>query len=268
MNGLETIFNQKAICDKIAILGSSKSLSLFPKNFEGLKIAIGDVPFRAPSFGQFDYHISANTVWPDFRNLRNLSKFLKQPVTKFIFSTSNFSNMNARQFKNTIDFLEDSASSRYFFFDQRHFSGRLCDNIKGCCLAYTELNLSQTIQESLSEEFKISPKYSGSHSGFFHALAFSFLLKPNHLITYGVDLPMGKRKYRYFKPWKIPPIKKLEYLKVQFSNNSIFDEGRMEIFSDLAFFSELQNESGTSLHYTGIDSTLGKVPGIKLWNSF
>jgi hypothetical protein len=268
MNGLETIFNQKSICDKVAILGSSKSLSLFPKNFEGLKIAIGDVPFRAPSFGPFDYHISANTAWPDFSNFKNLSKFLKQPVNKFIFSTANFSNMNARQFKNTINFLEDSASFRYFFFDQRHFSGKLCDNLKGCCLAYTELNLSQTIQESLSKEFNISQKYSGSQSIFFHALAFSFLLMPTHSITYGVDLPMEKYKYRYFKPWKITPMNKLEYLKVQFSKNSVFAEGRMEIFSDLAFFSKLQKECNTSLYYTGMDSNLGKVPGIKLWNSF
>ena len=265
MNGLETIFKQKSPYEKIAILGSAKSLSQFPTNFQGLKIAIGDVPFRAPSFGPFDFHISANTTWPDFSNFRNLSKFLKQPVAKFIFSTSNFSYMNALQIKNTINYLEDSVSSRYFFFDQRHFSGRLCSSIKGCCLAYSELHLSQTIQESLSTEFKITPKYSGYHSGFFHALAFSFLLGPKNLITYGIDLPMEKRKYRYFKPWKIPP-NKFEYFKVQFSNHAIFNEGRSEIFSDLAFFSKLQNYSGTSLYYTNIDSTLGKVPGIKLWS--
>jgi hypothetical protein len=249
----------------IAILGTSKSVRLFPLDFDGLKIAIGDLPYRAPEFGPFDYHVSANNVWPDFRNSKFVESFLHLPVKTFIFSTANFSRMNKGQIKNFFAKLEDIDSERFLFFDQRHFENKPCPQLSGCCIAYNELKLKETLQKVVANEFGLQNYYGGSHSVFFHALALSFLLRPKNIVTFGIDFPFSNFGYKHIRPWKFPTINRIDYLRMLLSRKSFFLVGKNEIFSDLNYFANLQSKSKSNLYYTNKFSTLSQISGIDFW---
>jgi hypothetical protein len=265
MISIDSILNKALYQENIAILGTSRSVRIFPQDFDGIKIAVGDLPFRAPEFGPFDFHISANNVWPDFTNSKFVESFLNLPVKTFIFSTANFSRMDRGQIKNFLFKLENFNSKRFIFFDQRHFDNNACPQLNGCCIAYNELKLTETLQTLVAKEFGLQNYYAGSHSVFFHALALSFLLRPKNIVTFGIDLPFSNFRYKHFKPWKFPTINRTDYLRVLISRKSFFLVGKDEIFSDLNYFSNLQSFSKSKLYYTNRLSTLSQIHGIDFW---
>lgn len=158
------------------------------KNFDGVKISIGDTFLRYKSI-KFDYIICCN------------GEFLNPLITEQleiinnINSTFIFSEVECRRniFSRDFDFLKNNLNVNYFIFDQRHEEGKNCVPKHNCC---NIKNDNENIFKIIGEKFNVD--YSNIKQGgtvFEISLIFSLLFGCKKIRTLGITLIPASREY-------------------------------------------------------------------------
>jgi hypothetical protein len=201
--------------NSVFVIGSAPSirrLKLYP-NLTGVKIGVGDVPWRAKKFGPYDFWITANTGYP-LPWIPKHFKHLKNSGAKILLSSVSVCDFRG----NIIDKLSEIESLGrkipLIFYDQRHFGRSFCDPIRNCCFFSKNLIKDLSIQEILSGLIGSGdPVYSEGDSVTLHALALAIILKAKRIYIIGVELPLIYKNYKYYKDYKVPFESPIQLLK-------------------------------------------------------
>ena len=255
------------------LIGSAPSVRYFDfKNFNGLRIGIGDMPWRAPEFGPYDYWVCANSQYPLPWINSHAKSIQKTNVKNLIISTVAFSELDHSEVEKAIKHLKEQSNlPDISIFDQRHHNGQLCTPLRGCCFAYQICEISETIQEMLGNGLgNLEDQYSGTSSVAFHGLALAIASGSSPIYIAGIDFPTRRRDYRYIHP------KKLMFCKSQpriltalnrkreslFTRNSLWFDLKEAVISDIEVLVKIANSRGISIVNTSPTSLLSEIVGI------
>ena len=256
------------------IIGSAPGIKILKNSyFQGVKIGIGDVPWRAKELGPYKYWITANSVYPlpwlkkDMKDIRLSNSHL------ILNSLSNSSDKNEWKKRKSV-LAKMALLSDVTFYDSRHFASKLCDPIRGCCLFYKDLAGSKTIQEILNLKIgKSGPSYSLGSTVALHGLALGLILQYNPIYILGVELPKTFGEYKAHKNFKIPREKiwdlgkrYIKYLLPKFNNSTNIDfannyEQIIEDFQSIIDIAGMLNIKIISLSKT---SPLNNLRGVEV----
>jgi len=132
------------------IIGSAPGIKILKnRHFQGVKIGIGDVPWRAKELGPYKYWIAANSVYPLPWLRKDMKDILRSNSHLILNSVSNSGDKNQWEKRKSI-LAKMTISSDVTFYDSRHFETKLCEPIRGCCLFFKDLVRDRTIQEILN----------------------------------------------------------------------------------------------------------------------
>ena len=255
------------------VIGSAPSSRLFNfEDFDGLRIGVGDMPWRAPEFGPYDYWVCANTQYP-LPWIKSHARSIQRSNTKnLVIGTVAFAELDYLEASESMEKLKTHANlPDVYIYDQRHHRGQLCNPPRGCCFAYETCGISETIQELLKRRsVSVEGIYSGAGGVAFHGLALAIILGANPIYIAGIDFPTQRRDYRYIHPRKLMFCKsqprlltalnrKRESLFVQ---NSIWHELEEVIIADVQILVQLAFDQGISIVNTSPTSLLNKVVGV------
>ena len=256
------------------LIGSAPSVRYFDfKNFDGLRIGIGDMPWRAPEFGPYDYWVCANSQYP-LPWIKSHAKSIQKSNTKnLILGTVAFAELDYSETDKAIKQLKRQNNlPAISIYDQRHHHGQLCTPLRGCCFAYQICEIGETIQEMLGNGTENrEDRYSGTSSVAFHGLALAIASGSDPIYIAGIDFPTRRRDYRYIHHNKLmlcksqPRIltalnRKRESL---FTRNSIWFDLEEENISDLQVLVKIASNLGISIVNTSPTSLLTKIVGIR-----
>jgi len=185
------------------VIGSAPTINRLHKmEFQGIRIGVGDIPWRAPEFGPYDYWVTANTIYPLPWKKKHLQDIHKSKATTLISSASvallkdGFGDV-----LNTLKLLPSHTSLVYF--DQRHFNGSKCAEIANCCRFSESLVQDVPIQELLNELIsKSGPAYTEGSTVAIHGYALAVLLRCNPIYLIGIELPTTISGYKAYKNYR------------------------------------------------------------------
>ncbi len=259
------------------VIGSAPSVRLFNFNdFDGLRIGVGDMPWRAPEFGPYDYWICANTQYP-LPWIKSHARSIQKSNTKnLVLGTVAFAELDYSKANKAIKLIEQLNMNvnlpDVFLYDQRHHLGQLCNPKRGCCFAYETCGVSETIQELLKRRSAtVEGDYSGSASVAFHGIALAMILGASPIYIAGIDFPKLRRDYRYIHPRKLmfcksqPRVltalnRKRESL---FVRNSLWHELEDAIIADIQILVQIAGKLGISIVNTSPTSLLNGIIGVR-----
>tara|TARA_B100000989_G_scaffold298957_1_gene291388 strand:- start:14522 stop:16318 length:1797 start_codon:yes stop_codon:yes gene_type:complete len=161
------------------------------KNFEGVKISIGDTFTRLKKV-KFDYILCCNG---EFLNpfIKDQLDLINQSHSTFIFSDVEcYRNVFRKDHK----FLKENLKVNFFVYDQRHIDNKKCFPEHNCCQLIKD---KDSIFKIVGEHFDVD--YSDCKSGgtvFEIALLFALLFGCNQIHTYGVTLISNSKKYKSY----------------------------------------------------------------------
>jgi hypothetical protein len=187
------------------IVGSAPGIKILKeKSFQGVKIGVGDVPWRAKELGPFKYWITANSVYPLPWLASDMKDIHISNCHLILNSVSNIDNENQwERRKSVLDNI--TITSDVTYYDSRHFENELCEPIRGCCLFFKDLVRDRTIQEILNMKIgKSGPSYSSGSTVALHGLTLAIILECNPIYIVGVELPKTYGNYRAYKNYKMP----------------------------------------------------------------
>lgn len=253
------------------VIGSAKSAKVLKrKPIDGIRIGIGDLPWRAPEFGPYDYWVTSNSEYPLIWNKRHFLEVLKSDATTLI-STASVGNLKneSQQFFSNLD--ANAEFSKIVVYDQRHFNGQFCDPIRNCCLFSKMLVHEKTIQELLSDKIGLSfPSYSPGSTVAIQGFALAILLNLNPIYIAGVEIPTDIRDYNYIHNLKMPN----ESLKSKFkrvvlrkllltSRPTDFTDEYLQIMRDFDGLAEIAEKLGITTFCLSKTSSLNKISRIR-----
>lgn len=184
-------------------MGSAPSLKIFKhhQDFKGIKIGVGDVPWRAPRFGPFDYWVTANGAYPLPWEEKHLKHILESKSHILLSSSSVTLQTNLE----SIFFELDKLSSRIpiTFYDHRHPGGSECAIVGNCCKFSKRYVSDPTIQEITNNLInEKGPAYKMGESVTIHAFALAIILGAKEIYITGVEIPLVQKDYVTFKGYK------------------------------------------------------------------
>ena len=171
----------------------------------GIKIGIGDMPWRAPEFGPYNYWVTSNTWFPLPWNKKH-NKIIENTRAKVLISSICANSENEKDNLNLIIsvFEKLSVFSNVVLYDHRHISSKYCDNYKDepCCILSKHFNLGNTIQDMLAAFTNGNCKINISTSAVVNSLILAILLGCNPIYIHGIEIPQKMSEYKYYKNWK------------------------------------------------------------------
>jgi len=198
----------------VLIMGAAPTLKL-ARNFKDLaeiKIGVGDVPWRAPKLGPFDYWVTANAAYPLPWDRKHLQHLLSSKANVLLSSASANSENNLATIFKSLEKLMMVVPIT--FYDQRHFGGLSCNELKPCCSFSKQFVTDPPIQQMLSHCIgEITPAYSEGDSVFLHALALAVILQSKNIYITGIEIPLVYRDYKYYKDYRSPTESQLDKVK-------------------------------------------------------
>ena len=259
------------------IYGSAPSVSVVKNmDVQGLKIAVGDMPWRGKDLGPFDFWITNNTYFPipwksrDYTVVKSSTTLIS---TACVNGPDGFSDLN----NVVIRLKEMITKNEIILYDAQHFKSfkNPCSG-QSCCEVYERFQVGLTIQEELSKKFKISgPAYVIGHATV-NAIALAILFNCNPIFVHGVELPEFERDYKYYKGWyKISPLgykTSMGYLKKKMVSQSkkyktdFSGETRRQLLLDFEAVGKIASLEGIDLFYTSKNSPLNKLIGFTKFN--
>jgi len=256
------------------VVGSAPNIKVLKhQDFKGIKIGVGDVPWRASELGPFKYWVTANNVYPlpwftsDKKDIINSNSHL-------ILSSSSYSE-DKNQWPNTKLRLSRLArETGVTFYDHKHFGGKLCKPISGCCLFFEDMVGSSTIQEILNGKIRKSgPGYSTGHTVAAHGLALALVLQYNPVYIVGVELPKTFGNYKAYKNYKIQNekiwalIKRyIKYFIPRYSNSTNIDfaNNYKQIIEDFQSIIDIAVMMGIQVISLSKTSPLNNLRGVEV----
>jgi hypothetical protein len=188
------------------IMGSAPSLKVMNnyKDLDGTRIGIGDVPWRTPEFGPFNFWVAANPYYPLPWHPVHM-KHIRNAKTNFLLSSAAFGNVKFDGWLNISNKISKlSKNNSFTFYDQRHFDRNLCSTQNACCKFYKEFISDLTIQELLGKEIgSKGPAYSQGDTVALHALALAILLRKSPIYLIGIEIPLTFKNYYHYKDYKM-----------------------------------------------------------------
>lgn len=260
---------------KCLILGGAPSIKdIDYKNFDGIIIAMGDVPIRLKGECNVDYWITASNVFPkpdvDYDVINQFKN------TTFLFSHS-------AAFKIDYSVLKTKLKLPWFEYDQRHFSGRPCnkqidyrfdfEHKLDCC----EYIGKTTIQEYLQEKYKTTDHYSTASTVAIHGLALAIILGCEDIYIAGVDLPLNQKDYNYFGNDSLLKllrgtgpkkgiikynIKQFFIVLFKINRKSVFYDDMPTILKDFEYLTNICISNDINLYNLSKNSSLNKIHGL------
>lgn len=188
------------------IFGSAPSVKNATKmHLNGLKLAIGDMPWRAPEFGPYNYWVTANTWFPlPWKKKHN--KIIENSRAKVLISSVCANSQTGKANINLIisEFEKLSVFNNIVMYDHRHISGKYCKNYtdEPCCILSKHFNLGDSIQDKLAAFTNGICKINISTSAVANSLILAILLGCNPIYIHGIEIPQKMSEYRYYKNWK------------------------------------------------------------------
>ncbi len=185
------------------VMGSAPSIGILKSlKFSGVRIGVGDMPWRAPELGPYDFWVTANTEYPLPWKKRD-QKDIERANCKFLLSSASVAAKGTNIYDVAQRLRELSLSKSYIYFSQRHFFGRDCSPSGKCCHIAKEIDFGKSIQEIVNELIGESgPAYSEGSGVAIHGFALAIILKLNPIYILGVEIPRTEAEYLSFKNWK------------------------------------------------------------------
>jgi hypothetical protein len=249
------------------VLGSAPSVLLANKILRGkILIAVGDLPWRAPELGPYDYWITANTTFPIPWEEKH-AKIIKEINIPTLISC-------VSQFETTMTKISDVEKSvklnqilslpNIIPYDSVH-SAKGKDTIGGPvdCLFNINLDVGLSIQELLlRKNLSFANSYSSGHTVAIHGFALAVLLNANPIYLSGIEIPQTMNNYKYINNFK-----RLDYL------NESWDQYVKRMLKNYApsigkrFDSDFSNETyGRIIEDFSLVTSMAKSLGIEIFN--
>jgi hypothetical protein len=259
------------------IYGSAPSVSVVKKlNIQGLKIAVGDMPWRGKDLGPYDFWVTNNTYFPipwksrDFTFVKSCTTLISTACVNGPDGISDLENITTR-LKNLI------WKNEIILYDAQHFKGfkSSCSG-QSCCEVFEKFKVGLSIQEELSNRFKISgPAYKIGHATI-NAIALAILFNCNPIFVHGVELPEFERDYKYYKGWhKISPsgyktslgfLKKKIVSRNRKHRTDFSGQARKQLLLDFEAVGKIASLEGIDLFYTSENTPLHRLKGFTKFN--
>lgn len=281
MNKLRDLIEKKRNKTQISahIYGSGKSVKRVKLlSISGLKIAVGDMPWRAPNLGPYDYWVTNNTYFPIPWRAKDLKIINKSGALTLI--STNCANLpenykNLMYIQNKLELI--LSTENIILYDTHHFYGNTDGCIgKACATLNEKFSPGKTIQEELGLKFfmKEIPYLNGYAT--INALALAILLNCNPIFIHGVELPEFTKDYKYYRNFsKITTLGfKMLVLRIKEMTESNFrkipsdfsGEARIQLLRDFEAVGSLAESADISIFFTNKESPLNNLPGYKFWN--
>lgn len=282
MDFFENLSNDRtALNVAVHIYGSAPTVN---KSFlikeKCVKIAVGDMPWRAPEFGPYDYWLTANSYFPlpwRRKDFRVLNKFTG---ISLINSTCVARIKDKNQLAKILLQLKSikEQNRRIIFYDQMHFRKKACNlaDPLPCCIFYKYFNLESTIQEAFSKKFKVEIPYTLGHQ-ILSAIALAIMLNTKNIFISGVEFPTIYKNYKWYKNWKFPicNLKLRSIIAVEqylpFYNRKPTDfsgSTREELLAGASTLGKMAQEMGIKIFTTSITNPLNNLPGFYYVGSY
>jgi hypothetical protein len=248
------------------LIGSAPSAKQL-KNFKvgTIRIGIGDMPWRAPKFGPYDFWVASNGYYPLPHNRRDslhISKYCKN----LVFSGSCLQRSIWAE-KDVAKIVELQKNANYIVFDERHFAGQYCNPEKNCCYFSKRFDNLPAIQELIQDKSSINfSEIATSSTVGTYGLSLAILLGLNPIFISGIELPRNLKDYKWYKNWKTP-------IPLHFFRNYIlrirkplkandFGEGFDQTIEAFTQIVKAANSLGIKIYCMSKTSALLAVPGI------
>jgi hypothetical protein len=256
------------------IVGSAPNIrKIKGKLFNGVKIGVGDVPWRAPELGPFKYWVSANTLYP--------MPWKKKDKRAWLNSKSHLLLSSASVVQSNLDWLAIQHELKALalinditFYDQRHFDGKPCEPSQNCCKFSKELISDLPIQQLLSQEIgEVNPAYSSGSTVALQGLALALILQYNPVYIIGVELPKTFGNYKTYKNYKMPNEKIWAFIKrhikyflphYKYSTNIDFANNYGQIIQDFQSIIEIAGKLGIRVISLSKTSPLNDLHGVEV----
>jgi hypothetical protein len=242
---------------------------------ESTKFAVGDMPWRAPNLGPYDFWVTNNTYFPLPWRKKDLQKLIKSKSKVFI-SSSSVNKLNENE--NIADVIKElkviQNKYEFIYYDANHFSELDETHRYGnCCRFCTEFNTGLPIQEKLSHFLgKTGKSYEIGHATI-NAIALALMLNFEQIYIHGVELPEKMGNYKYYKNWKfaMPDFKlRITILIQQYilrgAKSDFGNENQNKFLQDFKKVGLIANELKTPIFVTSNTSPLLKLPGYQFIN--
>ena len=254
------------------VMGTAPSLKrLKGKVFDGIRIGVGDAPWRAPELGPVDYWVCSNSEYPIPWNKKHRDSMENSEAMVLLapFTFDNYPDKLPELF----DFVEKFFfNSKYLWYDQSHFGGKLCEPIRPCCEFYRKYITEPSIQELLNKTISgpDSPLFSRGATVALFGYALAILLRLNPIYLIGIELPEQRKDYKHYKNWKWPEEKiksrlmRLILQHLHFIPSKPIDLAghRQEIVSDFNSMNSYAMKLGIKTISLSPTSPLNNIPGI------
>lgn len=240
------------------VMGSAPSVKILKRiNFSGIRIGVGDMPWRAPKFGPYEYWVTANTYYPLPWVKKHLRDILRSG-SKVLLSSGSVANY-PQSVKNLIsDLGSNKEFSSLIFYDHQHIAPHSKDFLNsGCCLFRERLVMDEPIQIQLSKLVgKSEAAYGSGSTVALHGFALAVLLRSNPIYIAGVELPTKQSAYKAIRNFKRPDeilLRKLWRILKQnfhFGNQEIVDwpeRVREEILDDFQAIANVAHSVGIGI---------------------
>ena len=248
------------------LIGSAPSAKQL-KNFKvsAIRIGIGDMPWRAPKFGPYNFWVASNGYYPLPQNRKHsldISKYCKNLVI-----SSSCLQRSIWAEKDVAKIVQLQKNANYIFFDERHFGGQYCNHEKNCCYFSKSLDSLPAIQELVQEKSSIDfSEIATSSTVGTYGLSLAILLGLNPIFISGIELPINLKDHKWYKNWKTPvPIhfyrNRLLRIRKPLKAND-FGEGFDQTIEAFAQIAKAANSLGIKIYCMSKTSALLAVPGI------
>jgi hypothetical protein len=268
---LQELVSNSGSCAPIPgiVLGSARSVKIVKDlDFSGIRIGVGDMPWRAPELGPYDFWVTANTEYPlpwKSRDLKDISK----ANCRLLLSTVSVADRNTdvNEAVRKLSTMKD-----FVLYDQRHFAGSHCSPEGNCCKAAAQLDFGIPIQEIVSGMVgENSPAYTEGSTVALHGFALAIILRLNPIYIIGVELPKTEAEYLSYKNWKrrneLPLQKIKRYVRLAFPkllhrNSDFGAENYQVILNDFASLAKIANSLGIQVISLSMTSPLNEIQHI------
>lgn len=217
MNLSELVINSNLNFHKHGIvMGSAPSVQLARKIIgKGVLIGVGDLPWRAPDLGPFDFWVTANNIFPIPWKKEHAAIIKKINIPTLISCVSESEQgllgMTLIQKKDIL--VKTLDLDNVIPYDSVHI-GPLISEVDdpNFCLFNQILNSGKSIQDLLIDsELSKDSTYSTGHTVAIHGFALAVLLNANPIYLCGIEIPKTMHAYRYINNFK----------RLTYSNESI-----------------------------------------------
>jgi hypothetical protein len=278
VNNLEKLISSEGFHESrpALVIGSAPSIKGIKKfEFNGIRIGVGDMPWRAPKLGHYDYWVTANSEFPKPWFDRHF-KLLRESRAHILISSVSVADESLK-FEDIEPELSRNLNVDWItVFDQRHFGlGHALTENLNCCKFSNFYGAGPAIQDLLSEKStNFNTCFSEGSTVALHGYALAVLLNCNPIFIAGVDLPILARDYKSYKNYKRfgetfrNKIRRLinEFQLEANAVSAFGNEDRLQILEDFKLIESIASEFGIKSYVLSEKSELNNLAGFTFFD--